>query len=269
MIEFKRQCLLASDLDGTLLPNTNKRAPPGCLQRTRELLQAAKAAGCLVVYVSGRHLSLAHGGQSTFRLVEPDYWVCNVGTEIYLANGDLVTTWRDLLGPPLKRQEMLDSLCAIPWVSAQERAKQGPHKVSLYYSGRLECGLREHLLQRARMYRRDVRLIASVEEGSGRVLLDFIPEVAGKGPALHYLAKHCNMGLDQVFYAGDSGNDLDALASGVCGTLVGNAPNSVREELKALQATTAAAHLHLAHDCYGDGVMEGLEAHGFAVRTSN
>ncbi|MGZ5009281.1 MAG: HAD family hydrolase, partial [Methylobacter sp.] len=72
-------------------------------------------------------------------------------------------------------------------------------------------------------------------------------------------------GLDKtrVFFAGDSGNDLDVLVSGVCGTIVGNAPDEVQARLGVLQMLSAEAQLYLAHANYGDGIIEGLCHYGF------
>ena len=80
---------------------------------------------------------------------------------------------------------------------------------------------------------------------------------------MDYLAQRHRLGPEQVFFAGDSGNDLDALASGVCGTLVGNAPSPVRAQAAAITEQTDGARLYLAGNFYGDGIIEGLKAYRF------
>jgi len=257
--------LFAADLDGTLLPNTGKRPASGCIERTRALLERLQGADCLVAYVSGRHLSLARLGHRAFRLPPPDYWVCNVGTEIYERRGGPVEDWASSLGPPFDLSVLLGALRAIPHVSAQEGARQGPRKASLYYPRPASPALCTRVLELARSRRPDVRLVHSVEEKTGRALLDIIPAAAGKASALRYLAeRHC-IPAERVFFAGDSSNDLDALVSGVCGTLVGNAADPVRDEARHLKQATPGARVYMAEKFYGDGVLEGLAAYGFSA----
>lgn len=253
--------LFASDLDGTLLPNAAKRAADGCLERTRALLDVLRRWGCPVAYVSGRHFSLARGGQRTFRLPSPDYWVCNVGTEIYDAAGRPDQDWSRSLGPNFDRLQMLGALRSVPHLTSQEAAKQGPHKLSFFYPQPANPTLKVQILDSLKRLRSDLRLIDSVEESSGRALLDIVPEAAGKAPALHYLARKHGMSDDRVFFAGVSANDLDALASGVCGDLVGNAPDAVRDSAARLKAAMPQARIYLSEQFYGDGVIEALKAY--------
>lgn len=252
------QFLFASDLDGTLLPNTGKQAQPGCLERTQELLNALLAAGCPVCYVSGRHLSLARKGQRTFRLPAPTWWVCNVGTEIYSTEGYHDQTWSEYLGAVFDQNAMRAALIKIRRLMPQEITKQGPHKFSLYYPEPAPEGLLAEIEGRMAELRDDLRLVYSIEESTGGALLDIIPRKAGKATALHYLADRHGLALDHVFFAGDSGNDLDALTSGVCGTLVGNAPEPVRTQALELSRRNSGANLFAAQAYYGDGILEGL-----------
>lgn len=262
------QFLFAADLDGTLLPNATKRAADGCLERTRSLLENLKAWDCPVAYISGRHLSLARVGQRTFRLPSPDHWVCNVGTEIYDAAANPDQDWSRSLGPTFDRLQLLGALRSIPHLTSQEAAKQGPHKLSFFYPQPASSALKAQILDCAKRLRANIRLIDSVEESSGRALLDIVPEAAGKAPALHYLAGKYGMADDHVFFAGDSGNDLDALASGVCGNLVGNAPEAVREDAQDMLTALPHARIYLSEQYYGDGVIEALKAYRLVTSDS-
>jgi sucrose-6F-phosphate phosphohydrolase len=250
--------LFAADLDGTLLPNTERKAAEGCVERTRALLRDLLGAGCPVCYITGRHLSLAREGIGGFGLAPPSFWVCNVGTEIYDTMGVVDRGWTVSLGPAFEHMLMYAELDGIRGLEPQEDAKQGPHKFSLYCREPASAQLRAEILERMLALRGDLRLVHSVEEASGRGLLDVIPIQAGKAAALHYLADRHGIPYPRVFFAGDSGNDFDALLSGVCGTLVGNAPRAVREEAARLQAESTGARLHLARAFYGDGILEGM-----------
>nr|VFJ55298.1 MAG: hypothetical protein BECKDK2373C_GA0170839_104811 [Candidatus Kentron sp. DK]VFJ55426.1 MAG: hypothetical protein BECKDK2373B_GA0170837_105214 [Candidatus Kentron sp. DK] len=254
--------LFASDMDGTLLPNGIRSAAAGCLERTHRLLERLKETNCPIAYITGRYLPLAREGQQTFKLPEPDYWVCNVGTEIYDSGGRPDAGWQETLGPAFDRQKLLLKLQKISGLAPQEDEKQGPHKFSLYYSGVLDDTLRASLLAEAREVVDNIRLVDSVEETSGITLLDLIPENAGKASTLHYLSKKLALPEKRVFFSGDSGNDLDALTSGVCGTLVGNAPDPVREQARDLARDTMNARLLVSRGYYGDGIIEGLLVYG-------
>lgn len=254
--------LFAADLDGTLLPNTNQSPDPGCTERTRELLQGLRAQGHPVCFVTGRHLFLAQRGVDTFRLSPPDWWVCNVGTEIYDRQGKEDTEWRRRLGPELDRSALRRALYGIPQLTPQEFPKQGAHKFSFYYPKPASRDLQADILERVAASRGGLQLVASVEESSGRALLDLIPATAGKAQVVEYLAWRHGLALDRVFFAGDSGNDFDVLLSGACGTLVGNALPEVRDQVRRLAVSRSEAHLYIAGSYYGDGVIEGLRHYG-------
>jgi len=255
--------LFASDLDGTLLPNTGKPPTLGCLERTQTLLQALLDARCPVCVVSGRYLALAKQGQTVFRLPQPTWWICNVGTEVYDQAGVQDREWQRRLGPPLDRETLRRSLYGIARLAPQEPQKQGPHKFSFYYPEPVSRELQTEIMYRVRSVRNDLQLISSSEASSGRALLDIIPANAGKSRALWHVAERYGLTGDRVFFAGDSGNDLDALVSGVCGVLVGNTPEDVRTQPAERQQRHEEARVFVADAFYGDGIIEGLHHYGF------
>lgn len=250
--------LFAADLDGTLLPNTGKQPVAGCLERTQDLLAWLLDGNCPVCFISGRYLTLAKKAQKTFRFPPPTWWVCNVGTEIYNSQGVRDERWFQLLGPAFDHEAMQSALYKIRRLSLQELAKQGPHKFSLYYPEPNEV-IQTEILSRLAPLGYQLRLVYSVEEATGRALIDVIPKQAGKALALRYLADKYSFENGRVFFAGDSGNDLDALISGICGTLVGNAPESVRRQARRLQEQMPDARLYFAQAYFGDGIIEGLQ----------
>jgi sucrose-6F-phosphate phosphohydrolase len=254
--------LFASDLDGTLLPNTGKLPDSGCLERTQALLRTLIEADCPVCVVSGRYLALAKQGQAVFRLPQPTWWICNVGTEVYDQTGAQDREWQSRLGPPLDREALRRSLYRISRLAPQEPQKQGPHKFSFYYPEPVSRELLAEIMYRVRAVRNDLQMISSIEESSGRALLDIIPANAGKSHALWYVAERYGLAGDRIFFAGDSGNDLDALLSGVCGVLVGNTPADVRAQASEQQKRNDSARLFIADAFYGDGIIQGLRHYG-------
>lgn len=248
--------LFASDLDGTLFPNTGAPKAPGCLERTRYLLQRLQEAQIPVCYVTGRHLALGREGIQAFGLPAPDRWVCNVGTEIHDSAGAPDPEWQARLGAPLDRQALLNALADWDGLSLQEKGKQGPHKLSFYYPAPADPEMQESLIRRINQTDKRLQLIASTEEGSGRALLDIVPGRAGKRNAVAYLARRLGVHTQDVFFAGDSGNDLDLLISGVRGTLVGNTPEAVVSQW--LRGQTSGSRCYFARASYGDGIIEGM-----------
>ena len=97
-------------------------------------------------------------------------------------------------------------------------------------------------------------------------LLDIIPARANKLQAIRFLIQQERFSEERTVFAGDSGNDLDVLTSGLQSILVKNAMDEVRE--KAIETLTLK---HLTHRLYlpkgnfygmngnyAAGVIEGL-----------
>ncbi|WP_333874462.1 HAD-IIB family hydrolase [Methylobacter sp.] len=255
--------LFAVDLDGTLLPNTCKLPASGCLERTQRLLNCLRERGIPICFVTGRHLDSARKGVKTFGLTPPDWWICNVGTEIYNSEGERDIEWEQQLGPKLDHQALRKTLTKIPRLLTQELDKQGRYKFSLYYHKAASKELQAEIRYRVDALADNLKLVVSIEEGSGRALLDIIPIDAGKKHAVEYMAHCYRLAKARVFFAGDSGNDFDVLLSGICGTMVGNAPNDVQSRLRVLQTQFSEAQLYMANAHYGDGIIEGLHHYGF------
>jgi sucrose-6-phosphatase len=118
------------------------------------------------------------------------------------------------------------------------------------------------------MRERDVRsnLIWSIDEEKNLGLLDVLPESANKLHAIRFLMKKLNFGEDSMVFAGDSGNDLNVLTSGLRSILVANAAEEVRRKaLDALAAENQTDRLYIAqgdflgmNGNYSAGVLEGL-----------
>nr|VFJ75213.1 MAG: Hydroxymethylpyrimidine pyrophosphatase [Candidatus Kentron sp. FW] len=251
----------ASELDGALLPNGILTATPGCLERTRELLEQLKAANYPVAYVTDHYLELAKENQKLFKLPEPDHWICNLGTEIRDTSGRLDDNWKDMMGPTLDKKQLLSVLKGNPNLVAHEDETQGAHKFSFYYTESVDDNVRNWMLGRVRSMIEGIRLMDTIEESSGLVVLHLVPKTAGKANALGYLAEKLGLPRTRVFFSGNSEGDLEALTSGICGTLVGNTPRATRDRAREVAENTEGARLTLSRSYYGDGVIEGLQAY--------
>jgi len=263
--------LLATDLDRTLLPNGIQPESP----RARERFCALAAlGGVTIAYVSGRHRRLVEAAIAEYALPTPRFVVADVGTSVYRIDDDgcwrdrpewqedIARDWGDASHADLARR-----LADLPALRLQEPARQGRLKLS--YEVSLDTD-RATLLAAVgeRLAAGGVRtgVVWSVDETIGIGLLDVLPARATKLHAVEFLMRETGSGLSSTVFAGDSGNDIEALASAVPAVLVANATDEVRAQ--ALDQARRHGHheaLYLArggflgmNGNYAAGILEGV-----------
>lgn len=254
--------LLASDLDGTLIP----------LQRDAQRLgEVAQLVAALrerpelqLAYVTGRHLSLAEQGIAEVGLPTPDWFVCDVGTSVY-RRGDgsfeADESYREAMRAAFGGMSGADVRAAIGEVDGielQEEEKQAEFKMSYYTRGRHEpyVQLVQDRLDGAGV---QANLVASFDPLSKRGLLDVLPEGVAKDYAIRYLHERTGVDAEHLVYAGDSGNDRAAMLSGFRAIVVGNADAALKAELKSSSVERGLSErLYFAEQPYAAGVLEGL-----------
>jgi HAD superfamily hydrolase (TIGR01484 family) len=254
--------LLASDLDGTLIP------PERDAQRLREveeLVSAMEASEHLMLaYVTGRHLSLAQTGIEEIGLPPPDWFVCDVGTSVYRrtnAGYEVDEQYRRAMRTAfggLSGEEVRAAIGPLEGLELQEDEKQGEFKVSYYTSGRPEP-FAEAVQSRLDAANAKVNLVTSHDPVAVRGLLDVLPAGIAKDSAVRYL--HDRTGVDEqhLVYAGDSGNDRAAMLTGYQVIVVGNADSTLKKDLGAESAALGIAdRIYFAEHSYARGVLEGL-----------
>lgn len=262
--------LLCSDLDRTILPNGPQEESPEARPRLRRL---AAHSGMVVAYVSGRHQKLLKEAILDYDIPVPSYAIGDVGTTVYEISGDKWHPWRawakeiapDWQG--LQGKDLNELLKDINQLTPQEADKQSTFKLSYYAPEDTDRGT---LLNRveARLNRHGVRasIIWSIDELKGIGLLDVLPEHATKLHAIQFLMQRKGFAHKRTVFAGDSGNDLPALTSGLQSVLVKNASDEVRREaLAAVEVNGQLTQLYLAqggflgmNGNYAAGVLEGL-----------
>lgn len=261
--------ILGTDLDRTLLPNGTATPEPGALARFREW--AAGRGRTELVYVTGRHRSLGRYAADDYELPEPDWWICNVGTEIYSRDApDPFPPWVDALSGAFEPDRIREwAQGHLEGGRLQEPEKQSRLKVSFYVAPSRATPASQDRLQKALTDEGlEARVIASQDETEGVGLVDFLAPGAGKARALAFLREHCRVPAERTVFAGDSGNDADALLSGVCGIVVGNAAAEVREELRRALADHPEARIYFASRPYTAGILEGLAHYGWLSEDS-
>lgn len=261
--------LLATDLDGTVIP------PEWNEEREREIAVFAELVAArqdlLLAYVTGRHLGSAVEGVRRSKLPQPAVFACDVGTSMYRrsAAGECVAdeSYSQEMQRAFGNHEGGDILAALTDIRSlhpQESAKQTRYKVSFY----LEPSTDHHAAldeMRGRLAAIGAanNLIHSVDPATGTGLVDVLPAGVSKASAVSYLQRSLALPDDAVVYAGDSGNDLDALVSGVNAVVVGNAPATVRVEVERRAAAAGKpTRVYLAEQPYAAGVVEGCRHFG-------
>ena len=263
--------LLCTDLDRTLLPNGPQPESP----RARPLLHAlAQRRGVLLAYVTGRHLELLQEAIRDYRLPLPQFAIGDVGTTLYTVREGHWQAWdawtREIAADwnGLGHDALAGALAqATRELTLQEPEKQNLFKLSYYAP---EDADRDALLapmrERLQSCRVHANLVWSVDEVNHLGLLDVLPARASKLHAIRFLMEQRHIGRHRMVFAGDSGNDLEVLTSGLQAVLVANAREQVRREAVAgVQAAGCEECLYLArgdwmgmNGNYCAGVLEGL-----------
>jgi HAD superfamily hydrolase (TIGR01484 family) len=262
--------LLCSDLDRTLIPNGYQEESAHARPVFRQL---AANANIYLAYVSGRDKQLIIDAIEEFYLPEPDYAIGDVGTTLFrITNGNwqLSDEWSDEIGTDWKGlswKELSEFLEDIDGIQLQEPEKQSQHKLSFYTDQDVDHPhLKEkiHLVLAQKGLRANI--IWSVDEIRTNGLLDIIPARANKLHAIQFLMKQEQFSEENTVFAGDSGNDLDVLTSGLQAILVKNAMDEVRKEaIETLSDKQMLNRLYLPegnflglNGNYAAGVVEGL-----------
>ena len=273
-VETKR-ILLGCDLDRTLIPNGIQKESPLARPLLRRL---ARCPNIYLAYVSGRDQKLILDAIAEFHLPVPDYAIGDVGTTLYrIINGNwhLSDDWSAEIGQDwksLNRQELTWLLGDIKEIQLQEPGKQSQYKLSYYTDQNVDYQTLAMNI-RGRLAKRGVRvsIIWSVDEIGEIGLLDIIPARANKLQAIRFLMQQEQFPEERTVFAGDSGNDLDVLTSGLQSILVKNAMDEMREkaiEMLSLKHMTHCLYLpkgnfYGMNGNYAAGVIEGL-AHYFS-----
>jgi HAD superfamily hydrolase (TIGR01484 family) len=224
----------------------------------------------VLAYVTGRDLRRALLGMEEHRLPEPDLLVCDVGTSLFRRIG---TEYRmdqayahemeKALGP-LDAPMIQEHLASVSGLAPQPDDRQTPFKVSYYIDPRLDQGsVLEMTRARLETLEGRVRTIFSVRPQDGVGLLDVLPAGIAKDFALQYLHETAGVESDRTVYAGDSGNDLAAFLSGFRVVVVGNAPETLKTEIRQRGAEEGLTDkLYFSRRPYAGGVLEGCRHFG-------
>ena len=262
--------LICTDLDRTLLPNGSQPESSGAREYFARLAAHPEET---LAYVSGRHKEIVKDAIRDDRLPLPDWVIGDVGTTIYQINDnewrhwlkweeDISADWRGKKSSDLRA--LFDDL---PTLRLQEEAKQNAYKLSFYVSLQTDInGLQQEMASRLKARNLAASLIYSVDEAACTGLLDVLPACATKLHAVEFLMRHQGFDLYNTIFAGDSGNDLPVLASGIHSILVANADKDVIKQARLLakkQGNSKALYIAQGgylgmNGNYSAGILEGI-----------
>ncbi len=263
--------LLCTDLDRTLIPNG--KAPESADAREHFAALMARPEVTLA-YVSGRHRALVEQAISEYDLPLPDFVIGDVGTTLYHVdaqqNWQLQNTWENAIAQDWNGKHSADLEILLHDISAlkpQEAEKQNRFKLSYYVnSNQDQDALTAKIQTRLQAGNIKARMVWSHDEAAAVDLLDVLPARASKYHALEALMQLQGFDYASTVFSGDSGNDLEVLASPIPAVLVANAHPSVRA-LASRLASEGGYHeqLYIAqgdfmgmNGNYSAGILEGV-----------
>jgi sucrose-6F-phosphate phosphohydrolase len=250
--------VLATDLDGTFIPIDDDPRHREAMQQINEFLARHRID---LIYVSGRRWELIRQAIEGSALPEPDLAICNVGSEIRVAErGDFVSfqPYRDHLQSLLEPWTNAQILAAVDslgdWVWPQPPDCQAAFKASFFFDLARERDAERAVESWIADHEVPVSTIISKEIDGDRGLIDLLPLGVNKGYALRWWLQRSDTPLSRVVFCGDSGNDTAAINSEMNGVAVGNADQHLRESIR----NNPSDSVYLATGESTSGVLEGL-----------
>ncbi|MDX1796248.1 MAG: HAD-IIB family hydrolase [Hydrogenovibrio sp.] len=261
--------LLCTDMDRTIIPNGKQ---PESVDARFQLAEFCHQPEVKLVYVTGRHQALVQQAIDQYGLPDPDFVITDVGTKIYrVGSGEWLewSSWEKEIDQDwngYSHSMLRDLLHEVRGLRLQEESKQNTHKLSYYLPLTAD---KDAILQQMdqRLKQRNVRasLVWSIDEAEDIGLLDVLPMHATKLHAIEFLQQQLGYERHEVVFAGDSGNDLPVLVSGVQSVLVANADEALKSEAAALakhggtrRSFYQARPIDGANGNYASGILQGI-----------
>ena len=283
--KFTKKVLLITDLDNTLV---------GDDLATKKLNHhlSKHRQHYIVVYATGRSYCSAQKLKSERELLEPDYWVTGVGTEIYAKNY-LDLDWAVQISADWQREAIANLVeSEFSELKCQVDQEQNPWKLSfqlpdlchsqskdnddnrdlanIKYFDPHPHYLRSNPLDSFVLKERDrfksktinqLNIRLQQQQLNAQVIfssnldVDILPINANKGNAVVYIQQKLGITSSQTLVCGDSGNDISMFQQPTFGVIVNNA----QIELIEWYQIYADKHHYLANSSYASGILEALQ----------
>lgn len=258
--------VLATDLDGTLIPLPESERNRVDLQRITEHFSGSKQT---LVFATGRHFESALEAIEHYQLPLPEWIVCDVGSSIYKRVGSefqVFETYANHLSEisgSMQRGPVEKILDGIEALEQQPIAHQQRFKISYQSTVENVAELVERINELLRSADLPYECMGSLDPFMNCGLLDVMPRGVSKAYALIWLSTHADFSPHEVIYSGDSGNDYAALVSGFRAIVVANGSDGLAEKVRArLAERQINDRLYLAEQTASSGVLEGCQHFG-------
>lgn len=258
------QYVLATDLDGTLIPLETSEQNRVDLHTIEELIRKTNG---MLLYVTGRHKESVLAALDLESLPRPRYIISDVGTRILQLDDDS-DAYADVeeysavltrLAGTTNTETLKRTIVERFDLRLQPDENQSRFKHSFFCDPNeietIHVGLVKLLDDASANY----GLVSSIDPKTGEGLIDLLPTGVNKSFAIQWLIDHLQFSADAVAFAGDSGNDLAALTSGFFAIVVRNATGTLRKDVLAHhRASQSLDRLHLSEREATSGVLEGF-----------
>ncbi len=218
--------VLASDLDGTLIPLPDNQQNREDLLTLKNLLGTGKYK---LIFATGRHYESVMDAIYQYDLPQPDWIVCDVGSAVYHLQEKAYNPFkpyqehlRGVVGE-VSRDTIENTFSEMEEITLQIPEHQREFKISYECSEDCLDGVVETIEGRLAELDLPYTCMGSVDPFKHIGLVDILPKGVTKAYALLWLSTHADFKPDEVVYAGDSGNDYAALVSGFRAIVVANA----------------------------------------------
>jgi sucrose-6F-phosphate phosphohydrolase len=264
--------VLATDLDGTLIPLPDSPDNLADLERLKKALAKAKTKTKLV-FATGRHFESAMQAIKQYSLPTPEWIVCDVGSAIYKYVGEhgsgdfevfsIYEAHLEENSGGVDRAAIENTLFTIEGLEMQPPDHQQRFKISYRTTADLVNQIVDDANGRLEQAGLPYHCVGSLDPFMNCGLLDVMPLGVSKAYALLWLSTHADFRPDEVIYSGDSGNDLAALESGFRAIIVANGSEGLEAKVKAsLNERGLSDRLFVAKSTATSGVLEGCRHFG-------
>ena len=258
--------LLATDLDGTLIPLPDSAENISALAG---LFKKHESGQLKLVYATGRHFESVLEAIEQYTLPEPEWIVCDVGSAIYKHDGDKYRPYAayenhlDETTGSVNRTVAETLLEGIEGLKLQPADHQQRFKVSYQCDSENLTRIIHTVESKLASTDLPYDCMGSLDPFMNCGLIDVLPKNVSKAYALLWLATHADFSPHEVVYSGDSGNDYAALISGFRAIIVANASDGLIEKVRnKLQSEGHADRLYVAKSTATSGVLEGCQHFG-------
>ena len=270
----KRAIAIFSDMDGTMFDHqltSPTRASKNALKQLQNHLNKRKIP---LVYITGRSLELVEEAIETHGLPQPVMIAADVGSTIY-RQGDhgweKCLIWAERMRSewsPSTAKQLGEVVMSIPGAEEQADEFQSEFKLSFYVDPD-KTSVKEvrNILSQQELLQTNSGVKAIVSgplcvdgpNSPRRIFVDFLPCNGSKANAATFIARDLRVPMDDIFYADDSANGLDALNAVGKPVLVGTNEPDIIEMLHEDVYISSYPNIF--------GVIDGLVFHGILPKS--